>query len=78
MFLFQDHDHTFEKTMKRFQPSKKIGCPSKVVMSRILKFPDYMVNVQCTIILYLVHLFYSLVPNLFYCQIKGWILVSSY
>ena len=39
-----DHDHTFRKRRKHFQCTKKLGCPSKVFMSRIFKFPEYKVR----------------------------------
>ncbi|XP_046846818.1 uncharacterized protein LOC124456900 [Xenia sp. Carnegie-2017] len=42
----EGHDHTFRKRKKHFQPTKKIGCPSKVYMSRIFKFPQYKVEVS--------------------------------
>ncbi len=45
LFFLQNHDHTFRKRRKHFQPSKKLGCPSKVIISRVLKFPGYKVYV---------------------------------
>ncbi|CAB4043203.1 Hypothetical predicted protein, partial [Paramuricea clavata] len=42
----ENHDHTFRKRRKHYQPSKKLGqCPSQIIMSRVLKFPDYKVVV---------------------------------
>ena len=45
----ENHDHTFRKGRKHFQPSKKLGCPSKVIISRVMKFPGYKVHVMTLI-----------------------------
>ncbi len=42
--ILKEQDHVFLKRRTLIQPSKKLGCPSKVHLSRILKFPDYKVG----------------------------------
>jgi hypothetical protein len=42
--MLKERDHVFLKRRTLIQPSKKLGCPSKVFVSRILKFPDYKVG----------------------------------
>ena len=44
MIKLQEHDHVFVKRRTLIQPSKKLGRPSKVYFSRVLKFPDYKVS----------------------------------
>ena len=48
-FFFKMHDHTFRKRRKHFQPTKKLGCPSKLIISRVIKFPEYKVCAMCSI-----------------------------
>jgi len=40
---FQEGDHSFKA--KRFLPQDtiKFGCPAKIIMSEVIKFPDYKV-----------------------------------
>lgn len=43
LFFSKEHDHTFRKRRTLVQSSKKLGCPAKVFMSRVIKFPQYKV-----------------------------------
>ena len=41
---FQESDHPFKARWFLPQDTLKFGCPAKIVMSEVIKFPDYKVN----------------------------------
>ena len=38
-------DHVFPRSRRLIQPSRKCNCPAKIKIRRIIKFPDFKVNV---------------------------------
>ena len=71
MILFQKFDHVFVRRRTLIQPTKKLGCPIKVYISRFLRFPDYKV-------LYIVHeRLYTLKQTKEMCYIKVLCIVLS-
>lgn len=43
-FAFQDSDHSFKGRRFLPQDTRKFGCPAKIFMSEVIRFPGYQVN----------------------------------
>lgn len=43
---FQEGDHSFKGRRFLTQDTIKFGCPAKIFMSEVIKFPGYKVNIR--------------------------------
>jgi len=43
-FVTQEHDHSSKRHYRKVQRTKKLGCPARIYVQQIVKFPTFAVS----------------------------------